>query len=253
MSIETQISGISVKVYSTSSDASEAVANEITQEITTRDHCVLGLATGGTPVDCYQRLVERHRNSGLSFADVTTFNLDEYIGLAADHPQSYRAFMQAQLFDHVDVRRERTWIPSGVAEDVSLECTTYESRIREAGGIDLQLLGLGHNGHIAFNEPGSPLESRTRQVELTPETIQKNARFFADDESVPRHAITMGIATILEARRIVMLVTGSSKAAAVSAMVEGPVGVECPASLLRNHPQVQLIVDEAAAAKLDVS
>lgn len=244
-----EINGIKTIVCSDAENASEVVAMKIADQILRDKACVLGLATGGTPVETYARLIALNRSNVVSFASVTTFNLDEYIGTGSDHPQSYRAFMEANLFKHIDIDPDRTYVPDGCASNVHAYCERYEQLIQSCGGIDLQLLGLGHNGHIAFNEPGSPVQSRTRQVDLTAETIEKNARFFDSIEQVPRHAITMGIATILESREIILLAFGNGKSQAVSRMLEGPVSEDHPASLLRNHPQVTVVVDHAAAGK----
>ncbi len=183
--------------------------------IRSRPQIVLGLATGGTPVPMYKQLIRLHREDGLDFSQVRSFNLDEYIGLPPDHPQNFRVFMQDHLFDHINIAPSNTFVPNGRANDIAAQLVDYEAAIKAAGGIDLQLLGLGHNGHIAFNEPGSAADSRTRVVDLTAETIENNARFFASMDDVPRTAITMGIGTILESKQIVMLAFGQQKAAAV--------------------------------------
>ncbi len=210
----------------------------------------LGLATGGTPIAMYAELVRLYQQGVLDFADVTTFNLDEYVGLAADHSQSYRSFMQQQLFDHVNLNAANTFLPNGMATDVATEVDRYEQQIADVGGIELQLLGIGHNGHIAFNEPGSSRESRTRLVDLTQRTIQSNARFFDSIDDVPRQAITMGIGTILEAKAIVLLAFGADKADAIALAIEGQVGPSHPASFLQTHTNVTYVLDQAAASKL---
>lgn len=192
-----------------------------------------------------------HREEELSFAQVTTFNLDEYIGLPSDHPQSYRATMQEMLFDHVDIPLERTHVPNGMAENIEEECVSYEATIAAAGGIDLQVLGIGSDGHIGFNEQGSSLASRTRIKTLTPQTLKDNARFFGSADEVPHHVITMGIGTILEAKRIVMLAFGSGKADAIAGMVEGPITASNPASALQMHEKTHVFLDEGAAEKLE--
>ena len=249
--IESQkLNGIQTSVHATSEAASLAVAKRIAEQVQAKPDCVLGLATGGTPSQTYRELIEMNRSGEVDFSGVTSFNLDEYIGLDGTHPQSYRAFMNEQLFDHINIHPERTFVPDGCTKDVVNHCGEYEGMIRDAGGIDLQLLGLGHNGHIAFNEPGSPAYSRTRQVDLTADTIEKNARFFESINEVPRHAITMGIATIMEAKSIVLLALGESKSEAVEAMLQGPVTESMPASLLRNHDHVTVVLDEAAASRL---
>ncbi len=209
---------------------------------------VLGLATGGTMEPVYAGLLEKAK--GISFARATTFNLDEYVGLPGSHPQSYRQFMQKHLFDHIDLPPDHAHLPDGTAADVTAEALRYDRAIQEAGGLDLQLLGLGANGHIGFNEPTSSLGSRTRIKTLTAGTRADNARFFGPDEVVPKYAITMGIATICEARHIVLLATGPGKAAPARAMIEGPVSAACPGSALQYHPKVTVVLDQDAAADL---
>ncbi len=230
--------------------ASIKAAEIFDQAIREAPQIVLGLATGGTPVACYQELIRRHREEGLDFSAVTTFNLDEYIGLPPDHPQSFRTFMREQLFDHINIDPERTHVPNGLAEDLTSHAAAYEEAIRQAGGIQLQLLGIGHNGHIAFNEPGASIDSRTRVVQLTDSTIQNNARFFDAVDEVPHEGVTMGIGTILEAKRIVMLATGAGKAEAVQLALQGPIHSDHPASLLRAHSNVTFVLDPTAASKL---
>jgi glucosamine-6-phosphate deaminase len=203
--------------------------------------CVLGLATGSTPLGVYRELVRLHREEGLDFSRVTTFNLDEYVGLEPTHPQSYRKFMQQNLFDQINVDPRRTHVPDGRALDFEAHCRQYEQWITDAGGIDLQLLGIGSDGHIAFNEPGS----------LAGETVRDNARFFGSVEEVPRLAITMGVGTILESRRCLLLAMGSEKAAAIRSTVEGPITAQVTASALQLHREVLVIVDEDAAAWLE--
>ena len=198
----------------------------------------------------YALLIEQAKGMGLSFAGLKSFNLDEYIGLSADHPQSYRTYMNKLLFDHVDIKLENTHVPLGDAADPAEEALRYEAKIEEQGGIDLQLLGIGINGHIGFNEPSSSLGSRTRIKKLASSTMEANRRFFKPDETVPTHALTMGIATIMQARKVVLLATGKGKADAVAAALEGPVSTSCPASVLQFHPEVTVIVDEDAASKL---
>ncbi|WP_299940317.1 glucosamine-6-phosphate deaminase [uncultured Microbulbifer sp.] len=211
---------------------------------------VLGLATGSTPFSLYRLLIESNRRGEISFARATSFNLDEYMDLPPEHPQSYRHFMQKHLFAHIDIDPARTHVPPGNALDPIRACTDYERAIGAAGGIDIQLLGIGRNGHIGFNEPTSCLTSRTRVKTLTRETIDDNARFFAEGEPQPHLSITMGIGTIMEARLVVLLATGESKASAIKAMVEGPVSAWCPASALQMHPATVVIIDRAAAGAL---
>ena len=212
--------------------------------------CVLGLATGSTPLGLYQQLVRLHREEGLDFSRVTTFNLDEYVGLGPAHPQSYRHFMQEHLFGHVNLDPRRTHLPDGRATDFEAACRQYEQQIRDADGIDLQILGIGRDGHIAFNEPGSSLGSRTRVKALTGETIRDNACCFGSHDKVPRLAITMGVGTILESRRCLLLAIGSAKAWAVRSTIEGPVTAQVTASALQMHQDVIAVLDEEAAAWL---
>jgi glucosamine-6-phosphate deaminase len=211
----------------------------------------LGLATGSTTIGVYAELARMHREEGLDFSKVVTFNLDEYVGLPADHPQSFRFFMQQNLFRHINVDPANIHIPDGTCRGNYDEyCASYEKSIRQAGGIDLQILGIGRNGHIGFNEPASSLGSRTRLKALTRETLEDNRKFFASDEEMPKCAITVGIGTILEARRIVLLAAGSSKAKAVARAIEGPITASVTASALQLHPDVTFIVNEEAAAEL---
>lgn len=216
-----------------------------------RPDCVLGLATGSSPLGVYQELIRRHREDGLDFSQVTTFNLDEYVGLGPTHPQSYRFFMQQNLFDHVNIDAQRTHVPDGRALDFSSYCDKYEGQIVSAGGIDLQLLGIGADGHIAFNEPGSSLGSRTRLKTLTHETVEDNARFFEEGEEVPRLAVTMGVGTILESKRCLLLAIGEHKAAAIRNMIEGPITSQVTASALQLHRDVTVLADETAASWLE--
>jgi glucosamine-6-phosphate deaminase len=213
--------------------------------------CVLGLATGSTPLGVYRELIRLHREEGLDLSRITTFNLDEYVGLEPTHPQSYRNFMQQNFFEHVNVDPRRTHVPDGRALDFEAHCRQYEQRIVDAGGIDLQLLGIGSDGHIAFNEPGSSLGSRTRLKTLASETVRDNARFFGRAEDVPRLAITMGVGTILESRRCLLLAMGKEKAAAIRSTVEGPITAQVTASALQLHREVIVIIDEDAGAWLE--
>lgn len=212
---------------------------------------VLGLATGSTPVALYQELITKNKAGDISFSQATTFNLDEYLGLTGEHPQSYRYFMNEKLFNHIDIDKANTHVPPGDAENPLVACKDYEQKIVDAGGIDVQLLGIGRNGHIGFNEPSSGLASRTRVKTLTKATIDDNARFFAEGEYQPHLSITMGIGTILDAKKVVLLATGESKADAVHAMVEGPLMAKCPASALQLHKDAVIIIDKAAASKLE--
>ncbi len=220
------------------------------QQIQQKPNSVLGLATGSTPLALYQQLIAACQQKKISFKNISSFNLDEYLGIAPAHPQSYHSFMNLNFFNHIDIDKAATHIPQGDAIDPFIACEEYENKIREKGGIDIQLLGIGRNGHIGFNEPSSSLMSRTRIKTLTRATIDDNARFFAPDEFQPHLAITMGIGTILDAKKIILLATGKSKAAAIKACVEGPLSAACPASALQLHPQVILILDEDAASEL---
>jgi glucosamine-6-phosphate deaminase len=211
---------------------------------------VLGLATGSTALLLYRELVRLHRKGQLDFRKVTTFNLDEYVGLAPRHPQSYHAFMWENLFKHVNIARKNVHLPDGLARNIPAFCARYERQICAAGGIDLQVLGIGTDGHIGFNEPSSSLASRTRIKTLTAQTRRDNARFFGCDKQVPRHAITMGIGTILEARECLVLAFGAKKARAITGAVEGPVTAMNPASALQMHPVVKVCLDAPAASRL---
>jgi glucosamine-6-phosphate deaminase len=212
---------------------------------------VLGFATGSTQLLLYRCLIEKCRAGDISFRRVTGFNLDEYLGVAADNPQSYRSYMDREFFDHIDIDGDNTHLPCCEdGQNPRLVGSAYEEKINKAGGIDLQLAGIGANGHIGFNEPGSSLGSRTRVKTLTRQTLEDNSRLFCTDEFQPRLAITMGIATIMAARRVLLLATGTGKAEAVSRMVEGPVSAMCPASILQMHERATVLLDEKAASRL---
>ncbi|MCG9723370.1 glucosamine-6-phosphate deaminase [Shewanella sp. Isolate7] len=233
-----------------SDEVAEYGANLIINQLKRKPDSVLGLATGSTPVSLYQRLIAANQAGTVSFKAVTSFNLDEYLGLAGSHPQSYRYFMNSQLFDAIDIDKANTHVPPGDAEDPIVACEAYEAQIQAAGGIDIQLLGIGRNGHIGFNEPSSGLMSRTRVKTLTKATIEDNARFFDEGEYQPHLSITMGIGTILDAKKVLLLATGESKAEAIRAAVEGALSAACPASALQLHRDAVLVIDEAAASKL---
>lgn len=239
-----------VIIESDALSASQRAARFIADQIRRKPDSVLGLATGSSPLETYRELIRMHQTEGLDFSQVTTFNLDEYVGLGASHPQSYRHFMQTSLFDHVNLAPSRTHVPDGRALDFEVHCRVYEQQIRDAGGIDLQLLGIGTDGHIAFNEPGSSLGSRTRLKTLASETIRDNARFFGGEDKVPRLAVTMGVGTILESRRCLLLAFGPKKADAVRDTVEGPITAQVTATALQLHREVVGIFDEAAAQLL---
>lgn len=217
-----------------------------------KPNLVLGLATGTTPLGLYRELIRMHREEGLSFSHVVTFNLDEYLGLPPEHEQSYNFFMMENLFKHIDINPKNIHIPDGRTKPVDVEeyCEWYESRIRKVGGIDLQVLGIGRDGHIGFNEPGSSLGSRTRVKTLTEETIQDNSRFFNKPSEVPVYSITMGVGTIMEAKEIMLLASGKNKASAIATAIEGGVTAQVTASVLQLHRRVIVILDEDAASLL---
>lgn len=229
---------------------SRQAANLISAQVILKPDCVLGLATGSTPVGVYDQLVEWVKKKDLSFADVRTVNLDEYLGLAPQHEQSYRRFMNEHLFDRVDIRAEHTHVPDGLCGDPAAECARYDALIDAFGGIDLQLLGLGRNGHIGFNEPGDAFVMDTHLVRLTESTIEANKRFFASADDVPRQALTLGIRHIMQAKRVVIVASGEEKADAVAGAFAGPVTPRLPASILQIHPDVTLVADAAALGKL---
>ena len=235
-----------------SPEAGSVIAAQIIAKLVrTKPDCVLGLATGSTPLGTYRELIRMHCEDGLDFSKVTTFNLDEYVGLPPGHSHSYHTFMAENFFRHTNVDARRTHIPDGMARDVPAECARYEAAIIAAGGIDLQLLGIGTDGHIGFNEPSSSLASRTRIKTLTERTRADNARFFGGDlAQVPFHCITMGVGTIMASREVLMLAFGANKADAVAAAAEGPITAMNPASVLQMHAVAKCIADEAAAAKL---
>jgi glucosamine-6-phosphate deaminase len=233
-------------IQANASEANQVAARLFAKVIGQKTGAVLGLATGSTPLALYRELVSMK----LDWRKVTTFNLDEYVGLAPDHRQSYHWFMWENLFRQVNIGKKNVHIPDGLTKDIPGFCAKYEKQIRTAGGIDLQLLGVGTDGHIGFNEQTSSLASRTRIKTLTPQTRKDNARFFGDENSVPHHVITMGIGTILESRHCVLLAFGKHKAEAIAGAVEGPVTSMNPASALQWHPQVTVILDEDAASKL---
>jgi glucosamine-6-phosphate deaminase len=218
-------------------------------QLNSKPKSVLGLATGSSPILLYQELILGVKNKELSFKDVSTFNLDEYVGMDSTHPQSYAYFMKSQLFDHVDIELNQTHIPHGLAQDLELECKSYNEALDQYH-VDIQLLGIGSNGHIGFNEPFTPFDSVTHVVKLKESTRKDNAIFFDSLEDVPTHAISMGIQNILEAKKIVLLAIGKKKANAIHAMVHGPIDESCPGSILQTHPDVTLILDEEAASLL---
>ncbi|KAA0232694.1 MAG: glucosamine-6-phosphate deaminase [Actinobacteria bacterium] len=242
-----------VVICPTATDVAGVAAAEMAGLVRAKPACVLGLASGETPLPTYEELIRLHREEGLSFAMVSTFNLDEYVGLDQSDPRSYAAFMHDRFFRHIDIDTSSTHVPDGSAEDLDLACAEYESAIIAVGGIDLQILGIGADGHIGFNEPISSLASRTRVKVLTEQTRQENARYFASPDDVPRLSLTMGIGTILEARALVLLATGEHKADAVARAIEGPLSAMVPASAIQLHRRAIVIVDEPAASRLALS
>ncbi len=239
-----------VVIRPTHQDAAELTARFIAGAIRRKPKLVLGLATGRTMESVYRILVRMHKEDGLDFSLVETFNLDEYVGLQPDHPQSYRHYMRRHLFSHVNVDLRNTHFPRGNAADIDAECRRYETAIRDCGGIGLQLLGIGRSGHIGFNEPLSAMLSRTRAKALTPETMAQNSPLFSNPNEMPRRAITMGVGTILESKECILLATGEEKAGVIAKAVEGPVTSMISASALQLHASCHVIVDEAAASKL---
>lgn len=229
---------------------SRKAANILSAHVILKPDCVLGLATGSTPVGMYKQLIDWYNKGDLDFSRVHTVNLDEYRGLAPTHDQSYRYFMQTNLFDHVNIKPENTNVPNGLAQDPAAECARYDQVIDDLGGIDVQVLGMGHNGHIGFNEPADAFVLGTHVVDLADTTIDANARFFASRDEVPRQAMTMGIRNIMQARHVLLMVSGAEKAEALKAAVTGPVTPRVPASILQLHPHVSLVADEAALSKL---
>ena len=233
-------------------DMSRKAANIISAQVIMKPDCVLGLATGSTPVGTYAQLVEWYKKGDLDFSEVKTVNLDEYKGLDQSNDQSYFYFMAEHLFDKVNIDFQNVNIPNGMETDADKECARYEAKIKALGGVDLQLLGLGHNGHIGFNEPGEAFEKETHCVDLTESTIEANKRFFASADDVPKQAYTMGIKTIMQAKKILIVVNGENKADIVERAFFGPVTPEVPASILQLHNDVTLVGDEAALAKIGI-
>ncbi len=231
-------------------DMSRKAANIVSAQVIMKPDCVLGLATGSTPIGLYKQLVEWYQKGDLDFSEVRTVNLDEYKGLSRDNDQSYYYFMHAQLFDHVNIPVENTHLPNGMEMDSEKECARYSKLIRSMGGIDLQLLGIGHNGHIGFNEPEEAFETDVHCVDLTKSTIEANKRFFASADDVPKQAYTMGIKTIMQAKKILIVASGEDKAEIVHDAFFGPITPKVPASVLQLHNDVTLVADEAALQKV---
>ncbi len=246
------VGGKDMKIIETKdyADMSRKAANIIAAQMITKPECVLGLATGSSPIGTYDNLVAMYENGDLDFSGVTTVNLDEYKGLTRDNDQSYYYFMHEHLFDRVNIDADRTNVPNGMEADAEKECKRYEEFIKSLGGVDLQLLGLGHNGHIGFNEPAPVFEKETHCVNLTESTIEANKRFFASADDVPRQAYTMGIGTIMRAKKILLVASGEDKAEIVAKAFFGDVTPEVPASILQMHPDVTIVADAAALSKI---
>ena len=226
---------------------SKKAALLVASQVRLKPDSVLGLATGSTPLGMYDELIEMYNKDEIDFSEAKTFNLDEYCNLSPENPQSYHYYMNDNFFSHINIPEKNINILDGMTDDVKRECIEYDMKIKRAGGIDLQVLGIGPNGHIGFNEPGERLNVKTHQVDLAEETIEANSRFFDSKEEVPKKAITVGIATILKARRILLLASGKNKAHAIKETVSGHVSTQVPSSLLQTHPEVTIIIDEAAA------
>ena len=236
-----------MRIYKTKNyeTMSRRAANILSAQVIVKPDCVLGLATGSTPVGVYRQLVEWYQKGDLNFSEVKSVNLDEYQGLAPEHPQSYRYFMEQHLFSHVNIHSDETHVPNGLCVDSAAECARYDQLIQDMGGIDLQILGMGHNGHIGFNEPGDAFELRTHRVQLTESTLEANGQYFIGEEQ-PSYAFTMGIKNIMTARKIVLVVSGAGKAEILYKALAGPVTPMVPASILQLHPDVTVVADEAA-------
>jgi len=236
--------------FDSQQELNEVGAGIISALIQTKPNAALGLATGGTPVGIYEALVTGFRKGRFSFKNVTTFNLDEYAAIAENHPESYHTYMRHHLFDYVDIELANTNIPNGNAPDLLAECAEYDRKLEAIGQVDLQILGIGHNGHIGFNEPDAQLNSGTHLVKLKSETREANARFFDSIDDVPTHALTMGVGSILKAKTILLVVRGADKADIVHRALRGPITTECPASLLQTHANLIVLVDQEAGRLL---
>lgn len=234
---------ISAKDYS---DMSRKAANIVSAQVILKEDCVLGLATGSTPIGMYEQLVEWYNKNDIDFCRVKTVNLDEYCGLLPSHTQSYHFYMNSYFFDHINIEKKNIHIPNGMAKDIERECHDYDTLISSLGGIDLQVLGIGHNGHIGFNEPNMSFDKMTHCVTLNTVTIEANSRFFESSDEVPKKAITMGIKAIMQAKKILLIVSGKNKAEILFNSLYGPIIPEVPASILQLHPQLVVVADEAA-------
>ena len=241
---------MTVKIFKTEQEIGKCCAALFAAAVTKNPDCILGLATGSTPIPTYKCMIEDYKNGLTDYKNVVSYNLDEYVGLDANHDQSYQYFMNENLFSGININLKNTHFLSGKASDIEAECVGYDKTIEAAGGIDLQILGIGNNGHIAFNEPDTCFTKGTHKVTLTESTIEANKRFFASYDEVPRYALTMGIGTIMKAKTIVLVANGKAKAEAIKALVNGPISPSCPASILQLHNDVTLLIDEAAASLL---
>ncbi len=241
---------MNVRIYKNVDEIGYVAATIFTAQVVSKPHSVLGLATGSTPIPTYKNMIDMYNKGLVDFSKVTTFNLDEYIGLEHSHPQSYYYFMQENLFKGINVPVENIHVPSGISDDIEKTAKQYDEMIQNAGGIDVQILGIGINGHIAFNEPCEYFPAGTHTVNLTQSTIEANARFFQNKSEVPKSAITMGIGSIMKAKKIIIIATGANKADAVYSMINGTINPQLPASILQLHSDVTLLCDKAAASKL---
>ena len=242
---------MNLRVVNSYEELSKVAASEFSKVIKEKPNAILGLATGGSPIGMYKELIKMYENKELDFSKITTVNLDEYIGLNPEHSQSYRYFMNDNLFNHINIDVANTFVPNGLAKDLEVECKEYDKRIIELGGIDIQLLGVGNNGHIAFNEPDEHLSAGTHVISLTENTIEANARFFDNINDVPRKAITMGVGGIMKAKKIILIASGESKAEAIKGLFSGKITTENPASMLQMHRDVTVIVDKEAAKLIE--
>lgn len=241
-----------MKIYKTKdyNEMSRKAAHIIAAQVISNPQCVLGLATGSTPIGTYKQLVEWCNAGDLDFSEITSCNLDEYKGLSGDNDQSYRYFMNENLFNHINIRKESTFVPDGLEADSDKACKDYDKIVADLGGVDLQLLGLGHNGHIGFNEPADSFTKGTNCVDLAESTIQANKRFFECEADVPRQAYTMGIGTIMSAKKVLIVVSGEDKADILDKVINGPITPQVPASILQLHSDVTVVADEAALSKV---
>jgi len=240
---------MNITTYATELELANAATAEIVEAVRRNPKTVLGLSTGNSPIRVYEMLIQDHKTNGTSYKDVITFNLDEYVGLDGGSEQSYRYFMDKFLFKHIDIEPTNTHVPSGLG-NLAENCESYEQLIKAVGGIDIQLIGIGTNGHIAFNEPGTPFDSKTHIAALSIETIAANSKYFESEEAIPKQAVSMGIQSIMDAKRIIMVAFGKSKAKPIAGMVNGPVTTALPASILQKHPNVSILLDKEAASLL---